>query len=200
MNRMKVKRLSNLLLISLPLFTGCLVGKQYTQPPQPTGISYRDTAFSDTSQLMAWFDLYKDPALETIIRVTLDSNRDLLTAASRIEEARAQTAVIKANLYPEFNYSAQAGGGHAGTEAQKVGSGVEGGFFSAVGALNWELDIWGRVRHASRAAVAEYLSTVQNRNALKVSLVSEAASEYFLLRDLDNRLAIAQQTLASRKE
>jgi multidrug efflux system outer membrane protein len=60
--------------------------------------------------------------------------------------------------------------------------------------------VWGRVRHANRAAVAEYLSTVQNRNALEVSLVAETASEYFLLRDLDNRLAIAQQTLASRQQ
>src|SRR6185436_8752987 len=58
----------------------------------------------------------------------------------------------------------------------------------------------GRVKHANRAAVAQYFSVVQNRNALQVSLVGEVASEYFLLRDLDNRLAIAQQTLTSRQE
>jgi multidrug efflux system outer membrane protein len=97
-----------------------MVGKQYSQPSQPLDIAYRDTAFTDTSQLMTWFDLYKDTALQTMIKTTLDSNRDLLTAASRIEEARYQTAVIKANLYPRFDYSAQAGGGKAGTEAQKL--------------------------------------------------------------------------------
>ena len=197
---MKPKRLFNLLVICLVLFTGCMVGKQYSQPPEPTGISYRENVTTDTSQLITWFDLYQDTALRTMIRTTLDSNRDLMTAAARIEEARFQTAVIKANLYPQFGYSAQAGGGQSGTEAQKTGTAVDGGLFNVFGALSWELDVWGRVRHANRAAVAEYLSTVQNRNALEVSLVAETASEYFLLRDLDNRLAIAQQTLASRQQ
>ena len=64
--------------------------------------------------------------------------------------------------------------------------------------LNWELDLWGKVRHAKNSAIAQYYATVQSRNALQVSLVGEVASEYFLLRDLDNRLAIAQQTLQSR--
>ena len=177
-----------------------MVGKQYSQPQQPTDISYRDTVFTDTSRLMTWFDLYKDTALQTMIKATLDSNRDLLTASSRIEEARYKTAIIKANLYPQFGYSAQAGGGQAGSDAQKVAGGVDGGIFNAFGVLNWELDIWGKVRHSNRSAVAQYLSIIQNRNALQVSLVSEVASEYFLLRDLDNRLEIAQQTLASRKD
>jgi multidrug efflux system outer membrane protein len=199
-SKMKAKQTYYLLFISLVLLSGCLVGKQYSQPPQPIGISYRDTAFTDTSRLMTWFDLYQDTALRAMIKTTLDSNRDLLTASSRIEEARLRTSVIKANLYPQFGYSAQAGGGQAGTEAQKVAGGVDGGLFNAFGVLNWELDLWGKVRHANRSAVAQYLSTIQNRNALQVSLVSETASEYFLLRDLDNRLAIAQQTLESRKE
>jgi len=86
----------NLGLVSLLFLSGCMVGKQYSQPSQPLDIAYRDTAFTDTSQLMTWFDLYKDTALQTMIKTTLDSNRDLLTAASRIEEARYQTAVIKA--------------------------------------------------------------------------------------------------------
>jgi len=197
---MKVKNIFNLLLISLVILSGCMVSKQYSQPSQPLNISYRDTAFTDTSQLMTWFDLYKDTALQTMIKTTLDSNRDLLTAAARIEEARYQTAVIKANLYPRLDYSAEAGGGKAGSEAQKVGGGVQGGFFNAFGVLNWELDLWGKVRHATRSALAQYYSTVQSRNALQVSLVGEVASDYFLLRDLDNRLAIAQQTVQSRHQ
>src|SRR4051812_47131654 len=197
---MKAKHVFYLPLISLVLLSGCIVGKQYKQPEQPSGISYRDTVFTDTSQLMTWPDLYKDTALQAMIKATLDSNRDLLVAAARIEEARVQTAVIKANLWPQFGYSAQAGGGKAGSEAQKVAGGVQGGFLNAFGVLNWELDLWGKVRHASRSALAQYYATIQNRNALQVSLVGEVASEYFLLRDLDNRLTIAQQTLAGRRE
>jgi multidrug efflux system outer membrane protein len=186
-----------IMLISL---SGCLVGKKYSKPEAPTGITYRDTVATDTSALAKWFELYQDTALQTIIRMTLDSNRDLLTAAARMEEAQAQTAVIKANLWPQLNYSAVAGGGKAGTDAEKIAGGIQGGFFNIFGQLDWELDLWGKLRHNNRSAVAQFLSEVQNRNALQASLIAEAAGEYFLLRDLDNELEIANQTLDSRKE
>ncbi len=189
-----------LLIVQLSLLLGCMVGKKYKPPEAPTNISYRDTVFTDTSKLMAWFDLYNDTVLTRMIQATLDSNRDLLTAAARIEETRFRAQSIKANIYPSLNYSGQAGGGTAGTEATKVAGGFEGGVLNAFALLNWEIDIWGKLRHANRAAIAEYLSEVQNRNALKVSLVAEVASLYFFLRDLDNRLLISQQTLVSRRE
>lgn len=198
---MKAKFLYYSFFAGLIIFTGCMVGKQYTQPDAaPANIVYRDTAFTDTAQLMTWFDLYRDTALRSMIKTTLDSNRNLLLTASRIDEARLQTAIIKANLYPQFGYQAQAGGGSAGTDAQKVGGGIDGGSLKAYGTLNWEIDLWGKIRHANNAAYAQYMAVVENRNALKVSLVAEVASDYFLLRDLDNRLSIAQQTLASRRE
>ena len=188
------------MIVATMLLLGCMVGKKYTPPPAPTDISYRDTVFTDTSRLMAWFDLYNDPVLSKMIKATLDSNRDLLTAAARMEEARFRALAVKANIYPELNYAGQAGGGKAGTEAQKVAGGFQGGVLNAFALLNWEIDVWGKLRHANRAALAEYLSEVQNQNALKVSLVAEVASLYFFLRDLDNRLSIAQQTLVSRRE
>ena len=85
---------------------GCLVGGKYKSPEAPTGITYRDTVQTDTSKLMQWFELYEDTALSAMIKATLDSNRDLLTAASRIEEAMYQTAVVRANLFPQLGYSA----------------------------------------------------------------------------------------------
>ena len=199
-NRMKTKNLYPLLLFSVLLMFGCMVGKKYQQPDAPTNISYRDTAFTDTSQLMKWFELYKDPVLSKLIKATLDSNRDLLAAAARVEESRYQNAVVKANLYPKLDYQGQAGGGKSGTEAQKVASGVQGGFLNAFAVLNWEADIWGKLRHANRAAAAQFLSDVANRNALQVSLVAEMATNYFILRDLDNRLLISRQTLEGRRE
>lgn len=184
----------------LIILYGCMVGKKYSPPVTPEGITYRDTIPGDTIPLAKWFDLYQDPALQDIIKTTLDNNFDLLTAAARIEEVRLQSAIIKANLYPQLNYSASAGGGQAGTNAQKVNGGIDGSSFNAFGVLDWELDIWGKLRHDTRSAVARFLSEEANRNALQASLVAEAADQYFLLRDLDNRLLIAQQTLEGRKE
>jgi len=198
---MKAKHIYHYLFFCiLVLLSGCMVGKKYTQPEVPTGIAYRDTTAADTASLEKWFDLYQDTALQNIIKITLDSNRDLLTAAARIEEARMQSAIIKANIYPQLNYSASAGGGQAGSNAQKNAGGIDGSSFNIFGVLDWELDVWGKLRHNSRSAVAQFLSEVQNRNALQASLVAEAATQYFLLRDLDNRLAISNQTLVNRKE
>lgn len=196
---MKIKH-AYLFLAVMLLFMSCMVGKKYSKPSAPANISYRDTVVTDTTPLVKWFDLYKDTALAMMIKTTLDSNRDLLTAAARIEEARTQTAVVKANALPQFGYSAQAGGGHAGSSAKEIAAGIEGGLINAFGVLNWELDIWGKLRHNTRSFQAQFLASVNNRNALQVSLVSEVATDYFLLRDLDNRLFIAQQTLDNRKE
>jgi multidrug efflux system outer membrane protein len=189
-----------LILLSIFILAGCMVGKKYSKPHAPADIAYRDTVFTDTSQLIKWFDLYKDPVLQSLVKLAIDSNRDMLAAAARIDEARAQTAVVKADLYPKLGYQVQAGGGKAGTDALKVAGGVDGGYLSAVGVLNWELDIWGKVRRSTRAAYANFLASIDNRNALQVSLVAEVATQYFLLRDLDNRLFIASQTLTIRAE
>lgn len=185
--------------LSIVLFTGCMVGGKYTRPAETSTISYPNAAKMDTSTLAAWFEVYHDTALQELIKAAIDSNRDLLAAAARMEEAMAFSGAVKANMYPHLSYQAAAGGGKAGSDAQKVNGGVDGGLLNVFGVLNWELDIWGKLRHQSRSSVDEFLASKANRDALQVSLVAEVASDYFLLRDLDNRLMISENTLAGRK-
>lgn len=181
--------------------TGCLVGGKYSQPTLPNMPGqYAQPTSADTSALLSWFNLYGDTVLQRYIRTALDSNRNLLAAANRIEESREIAGLVRANLYPAFGYQLQAGGGQAGTDARRIGAGVDGGALRALGTLNWEIDLWGRIRNNNQAAYTRLLADVDNRNALVVSLVAEIASQYFLLRDLDNRLAVARRTLAVRQE
>lgn len=187
-------------LSALLLFGSCRVTKAYEQPQTATPMAYADNANTDTTPLIKWFDLFKDTALQTIIKTTLDNNRNLQLASARVLEAQMQADIIKINQYPSFNYQLQAGGGTAGTDALKVGGGLNSAVFKAAGVLNWEIDLWGKLRGATASARAQILAVDENKNALKLSLVAEAASLYFILRDLDNRLLIAQRTLASRKE
>src|SRR6516162_9777883 len=180
---MKSKNIYFLLLI-ITMLEGCMVGKQYSKPAPKEGVVFPNAVATDTSKLVRWFEIYHDTVLQNLIKATLDSNRDLLTAAARIEETRATAGAVKANLFPHFGYQAEAGGGTAGTEATKVAAVVQGGLFNVFGVLNWELDIWGKLRRSTRAAVNDMLSSEANRNALQVSLVAEVASDYFVLRDL----------------
>ena len=197
---MRKKHLIGALLLVLLLANGCMVGPKYMENPPPADSTYAEPLNADTSDLIKWAQLYDDTVLVELIRVTLDSNRSLWLAGARVEEARLIAGAVRTNLYPSLNYGLVAGGGSAGNDARFNGSGVDGGFFEALGQVNWEIDIWGKLRHANRAAMALYLEQEENRNALYVSLVAETASNYFLLRDLDNRLVIAERTLDSRRE
>src|SRR5712675_879031 len=183
-----------LLALSMVLFTSCMVGKKYSRPAVTAGIVYPDATNTDTSALATWFEVYHDTALQSLIKMAVDSNRDLLAAASRMQEALALSGAVKANLYPKLSYQAAAGGGKAGTEAIKVNGGVDGGLLNVFGVLNWELDVWGKLRLQSQSAIDEFLATEANRDALQVSLVAQVATDYFLLRDLDNKLVISQNT------
>jgi multidrug efflux system outer membrane protein len=183
------------------VMSGCLIGGRYQSQTtnSDTTFVYPHSETRDTLQLVKWFDLYKDEALSHLIKVALDSNRNLLTAMARVEEARERAGIVKSTLWPALQYNASAATGQAGSDAQRTGY-LDGNNFQMYGSLNWELDLFGKTRHQNKAAQAIYLSEIENQNAVIVALVGQTAELYFILRDLDNRLAIAQRTLVSRKE
>lgn len=179
------------------------MGPKFSAPAQQVYIPEKFSQASgaaDSSNLAKWFEIYEDTVLQKYIRTAIDSNRNLLRAAQRIEQSREIAGIVKANLYPWFGYAATAGGGSAGTEAQKIAGGINGGAFKTFGTLNWEVDLWGRLRNLNRAAYNEFLSDIDNRNGLVVSMVAEVATQYFLLLDLHNRTKIAKETLKARQE
>jgi multidrug efflux system outer membrane protein len=182
---------------------GCMVGPKYTAPSQQIAVPGKfaqSSASPDSTNLAKWFEIYEDTVLQRYIRIAIDSNRNLLRAVQRIEQSREIAGIVKANLYPWFGYAVTAGGGAAGNEAQRVAGGIDGGAFKTFGTLNWEVDLWGRLRNLNRAAYNEFLSDIENRNGLVVSIIAEVATQYFLLLDLDNRIKIAKETLETRQE
>jgi len=183
--------------------SGCLVGGRYKEPPHP-GIDstyrYPNQASTDSITLLKWTDIYHDTTLQRLIRTTLDSNRNLLTAASRVEESREFAGAVKAQLWPSLNYGAQGSYGSVGADAENVGAGINGGAIGVSASLDWEIDLWGKLRYQKKSAQAEFLASIENRNSLQVSLIAEVATDYFILSDLDNRLAIAQRTFDARHQ
>lgn len=196
------KRILYFGLILLLPFQACLVGpKSQDQKELSSRAKFMEGAYQvDTTQLLGWWKIYRDPVLDTLIQQALDSNRNLLIAAANIEQARLTAANVKASLYPTLGYNVGAGWAEVGSAAQRTGTALDGLALRSLGVLNWEIDIWGKIRRSNKAALAQWLAARENQNAIRVSLVAEVANLYFLLRDLDNRLSIAQRTLTSRKE
>ncbi len=193
----------SLIFIGIVIFSACRVGPKYNRPavqsfPSYTGLD--STAKADSIQLIAWTEVYKDPALVSLIQLSLSNNLDLLSAVSRVDEARAIYGFSRSALYPSIGYDINAGVNNLGANAQQTGIGIDNERYYGLATMNWEIDLFGKLRHQKRSAYAEFLASDNNAKALRVSLIAETATLYFILRDLDNRLEIANATVKSRLE
>jgi len=182
------------------LVGGCAVGGRFSSPTVQSDAVYPNATSTDSITQLKWFELYKDEALTKLIKTALDSNKNLLIATARIEEARERAGIVKANYFPQLGYSAGGTLNSVGIEAERAGAGIDVNSLNMYGLMNWEIDLFGRVRHANRAAQAIFFAEMENRNAVMISLIAQTAELYFILSDLDNRLNIAERTLISRKE
>jgi outer membrane protein, multidrug efflux system len=196
-----MKKLIFIQLAIVLLLTSCLVGRRYTRPelkvPEKyvsgdtlvvTGDTTSALAAKDTTMNLQWFELFSDTVLNHIITIALDSNTNLNNAILRVEQSRSLYKNSKAKQWPSVGYKAAADINDPQTDN-----------FELLGTASWELDFWGKIRHAKRAAYAEMIASQEGLKTIKTTIVSDVASLYFLIRDLDSRIEITQQTIGSRK-
>jgi multidrug efflux system outer membrane protein len=188
--------------LSLFLFlTGCTLGPDYLRPSLLIPDSHRGLQGAPAPDSLAdipWFEIFKDPALQELIRESLRNNYDLRTAAARVEEARAQIGVARSFLYPQVNFS-------FGGSVQQVSRSSEPpqtlgasrtfqNWLTGFGMV-WEMDVFGRIRREAEAAGAVYFASEMDRRGVYITLVADIAQFYFDLRELDLELEIARRTL-----
>lgn len=149
----------------------------------------------------AWRDYFTDPVLQRLIDTALANNRDLRLAMLRTAEARAAFRIQRADQFPGLGLGVQ------GARARMPGDLSAGGvpaigseYRAEVGLSSWELDLWGRVRDLKRSALEQWLATEAGARAAELALIAQVADGYIGLRELDERLARAQRTVATREE
>ena len=146
---------------------------------------------------LSWWQFYGDSTLRRVIELTLENNKDMLAAAARVEQMRQLYRISKAERLPNFSAKGLADyetNDYADEESSRDPE------FSAKLSVSWELDLWGNLRWAKRKGGAEYLSSVEDWRAMRMTLVAEVATAYFQLMALDNELSIVRRTLRTRSE
>ena len=184
---------------ALSLSACVTVGPDYNQPELPMPASYDEAPSADSIQ-GAWWTLFGEPTLDSLVVEALAGNQDLAIAAARVEEARALAGIARADQWPEVNATADVARTRQSDMFLPPVGEAENNFFSGAGTLSFELDFWGRLRRTTEAARAELLATEEAQRIVALALVSEVALAYFDLVALDLQLAIAQETLSSRSE
>ena len=179
--------------ILLAVLAGCAVGPDYKRPAVDAPGDYRFASESSTNSLgdLPWWQVFRDPVLQDLIRIALTNNYNLKQAVARVEQARQQVTVARAPLLPAIGYSGDVGRGrNALLNIPNPDNGKTTGSVQANLNLVWEIDFWGRIRRSTEAARAQYLATDEARRAVMVTLVSDVATAYFQLLDFDQEIAI----------
>ncbi|HEX5481920.1 MAG TPA: efflux transporter outer membrane subunit [Terriglobia bacterium] len=182
------------------LITGCKVGPNYHRPKVQIPSAFRAPAESQLAQAQAssfadlpWWKVFQDPELQKLVRTALKNNYDLLLAAERVNAARAQLGITRSNQFPQVSANPDFTGGKS---AETIKSNI----FSLAADASFQLDFFGRFRRATEAARAQLLATQDARKTVILTLVSDVASNYFRLRDLDLELQITQDTVKTQED
>jgi multidrug efflux system outer membrane protein len=179
--------------VLLPLFlSGCNLGPKYQRPAfQPPANYYAGQQTNESSLAdLAWWDLFKDPVLQSLVREALKNNYDLRLAMARVEQERALLGVSRSQYYPQVDYSASIGGAQSRVFPNHT-------YYSYSFSTFWEIDLFGRIRKLNEAQRAAYFSSEEARRDVRLLILSEVAQGYFQLRALDAQLAIARRTVDS---
>jgi multidrug efflux system outer membrane protein len=198
-------------LVAAGWLSSCTVGPDYHRPAVqvPQGFRAPNPVPAPQASSLAdlkWWEVFRDEKLQDLIRAALGANYDLRDAVVRVEQARASLGVTRSNQFPQFDaggniqFNRLSRDGSFQLPTSLVPSQNRNWGEATLNLLSFEVDIWGRLRRATEAARANLLSADEYRKAVVVTLVSDVATDYLHLRELDYELEISKGTLATRQD
>ncbi|HXC46934.1 MAG TPA: efflux transporter outer membrane subunit [Candidatus Sulfotelmatobacter sp.] len=183
------------------LATGCKVGPNYKRPTVQTPTEYRE--LKDGPQVqpqvasyadLPWWQVFQDPTLQELIRTALKQNYDLQLATERINAGRAQVQITRSNLFPQVAGNGDFSGG------KEHNFQTTSNFLTLTADAAFQLDFFGKLRRATEASRAELLATQDAQQTVILTLVSDVASDYFALLQLDLQLQITRETITTQED
>lgn len=190
------------------LLTGCItVGPDYEKPDTAVTAAWSQALMKDFSgeepALQSYWKVYEDELLNTIIDKATVGNLNLKVALARIQEARALRGIAKGELFPEIDGTGAAFRTRQGEETiPDMPSDLDrnASFFQGGVSVDWELDLWGRIRRSIESADATQQARIEDYRDTLVLLYADVASNYIEVRALQARITYAKNNIAAQKE
>jgi outer membrane protein, multidrug efflux system len=179
--------------------SGCNLGPNYNKPAVSVPAAYHNADPQAQAQAasfadLPWWQVFPDPQLQSLIRTALKQNYDLLLAAERINAARDQVQITRSQLFPQVQANPNFQGGKEGTFQTRYN------FLALAADAAFQLDLFGRIRRETEAARAQLLATEDAKQTVVLTLVSDVASDYFALLQLDLQLQITHETITTQTD
>jgi multidrug efflux system outer membrane protein len=199
------------------LLGACTLEPHYQRPPPPVPALEAGATGGPAAADIGWREFFPDPQLQQLIALALTDNRDLRVAVLNVQSAQAQYRIQRASLFPTINASAteqvqgiplsvleaefpSGGAGAAGGTARPTGGITVHTYDVGVGFTNYELDLFGRIRSLSHAALQQYFSSGETRRSVQLTLVAEVATAYLTVLTDQTLLDITRDTLKSQEQ
>lgn len=185
---------------ALLVLAGCAVGPNYKRPTVAAPTGWKEATVVTNAPVLptAWWQIFNDAELNSLEAQAVEANQDLKRAVARVTEARAIARVSKADLYPSIGAGAAYSRSRQSENRDNVAPKLESDDFSSSFDLNYELDVWGRVRRNVEASKADAAAAATDREVVLLTLTADVARNYQSLRSLDNEKAVIEATIALR--
>src|SRR6516165_6693316 len=187
---------------------GCLVGPDFSSPHAPAAEKWLETGNPSVDtrdqNYRDWWTVFHDPVLDRLIETAYNQNLTLVSAGTRVLQARAELGVAIGEFYPQL----QRGNGSvtyirpSHSDTTQFPLGVTHNFWrDSLGlTVNWELDFWGKFRRAIESADAAYLASIANYDYVLATLLGDVATNYIGIRTLETQIAIAHDNIVKQKK
>ena len=193
--------------LALPL-AECAVGADFVPPPAPladnfTGTNNRSLK-TDHQDYRNWWRAFHDPTLSRLIQIAYNQNLTLLSAGTRVLQARAVLGIAVGEFYPQVQQGAGSltyNQASAATPLAAPNSSPNRFWSNSLAAqAAWELDFWGKFRRGVESADAAYLASIANYDQVLVTLLGDVAATYIGIRTTEALIAVARDNVRKQED
>ncbi|WP_245257416.1 efflux transporter outer membrane subunit [Methylocapsa acidiphila] len=187
---------------------GCAVGPDFTPPPPPVAAQWLESKIpsvqTDKQNYRSWWKSFHDPILERLIEIAYEQNLTLLSAGTRVLQARAELGVAIGEFYPQQQAALGAASYNLQSQADPAANPSNpliNYWRDSLGArAAWELDFWGKFRRGVESADAAYLQSIATYDDVLVELLGDVAKTYIGIRTIEKQIAIARVNVQRQRK